>query len=109
MIERAGQERVAPILMTAFAGIGLVPLVLASGEPGKEILYPVATVVLGGLVSSTLLDFFVRPALFWCFGRKDTERQMQTAEQDELYEEVHAPLPTTILPTSSTGASFSVH
>ena len=83
MIERAGQERVAPILMTAFAGIGLVPLVLASGEPGKEILYPVATVVLGGLVSSTLLDFFVRPALFWCFGRKDTERQMQTAEQDE--------------------------
>lgn len=95
MIERAGQERVAPILMTAFAGIGLVPLVLASGEPGKEILYPVATVVLGGLVSSTLLDFFVRPALFWCFGRRATERQMQTAEQDELYDEVHAPLSTT--------------
>ena len=81
----------APILMTAFAGIGLVPLVLASGEPGKEILYPVATVVLGGLVSSTLLDFFVRPALFWCFGRQDAERQMQAGEHDELSDEPHSP------------------
>lgn len=93
MIERAGQERVAPILMTAFAGIGLVPLVLASGEPGKEILYPVATVILGGLVSSTLLDFFVRPALFWCFGRQAAEQQMQAGEQDELYDEPHSPPP----------------
>ena len=55
MIVRAGQERVAPMLMTALtAGIALIPLVLAAGEPGKEILYPVATVILGGLVSSTL-------------------------------------------------------
>ncbi|NCY02382.1 MAG: efflux RND transporter permease subunit, partial [Planctomycetia bacterium] len=70
MVERAGRERVAPMLMTALtAGIALVPLVLAAGEPGKEILYPVATVILGGLISSTLLDFFVHPALFWCFGR----------------------------------------
>lgn len=74
MIERAGCERLAPMLMTALtAGIGLVPLVLAADEPGKEILYPVATVILGGLVSSTLLDFFVHPALFWCFGRKAAE------------------------------------
>ncbi len=50
-----------------------MPLVLASGQPGKEILYPVATVILGGLLSSTLLDFFVRPALFWTFGRKAAE------------------------------------
>ena len=61
--------------MTALtSGIGLVPLVLAAGEPGKEILYPVATVILGGLISSTLLDFFVHPALFWLFGRKEAER-----------------------------------
>ncbi len=53
MIVRAGQERLAPMLMTALtAGIALIPLVLASGEPGKEILYPVATVILGGLISS---------------------------------------------------------
>ena len=85
MVERAGRERVAPMLMTALtAGIALVPLVLAAGEPGKEILHPVATVILGGLISSTLLDFFVHPALFWCFGRRQAERAMREADQDEL-------------------------
>jgi len=78
MIERAGKERLAPMLMTALcAGIALIPLVLAAGQPGKEILYPVATVILGGLISSTLLDFFVRPALFWKFGRKAAKRAMK--------------------------------
>jgi HME family heavy-metal exporter len=55
-------------------GEGFTPLVMAAGEPGKEILYPVATVILGGLISSTLLDFFVHPALFWCFGRGQAEQ-----------------------------------
>jgi HME family heavy-metal exporter len=88
MIERAGKERLAPMLMTALcAGIALVPLVLAAGEPGKEILYPVATVILGGLISSTLLDFFVHPALFWCFGRKQAEQQMQEAEEYDVLDE----------------------
>ena len=83
MVERAGRERVAPMMMTALtAGIALVPLVLAAGEPGKEILYPVATVILGGLISSTLLDFFVHPALFWCFGRRQAERLMKQANDD---------------------------
>tara|TARA_R100000789_G_scaffold32827_1_gene36306 strand:+ start:15335 stop:18523 length:3189 start_codon:yes stop_codon:yes gene_type:complete len=75
MIVRAGLERLAPVLMTALtSGIGLVPLVIAAGEPGKEILYPIATVILGGLISSTLLDFFVHPALFWLFGLKEAQR-----------------------------------
>jgi hypothetical protein len=47
---------------------------LAPDEPGREILYPVATVIIGGLISSTLLDFLVTPAVFWSFGRKDAER-----------------------------------
>ena len=69
MVIRAGQERLAPVLMTALtSGIGLIPLALAAGEPGKEILYPVATVIIGGLITSTLLEFLVRPALFWKFG-----------------------------------------
>ena len=85
MMERAGRERVAPMLMTALtAGIALVPLVLAAGEPGKEILYPVATVILGGLISSTLLDFFVHPALFWCFGRAQATKAMTATDHDEL-------------------------
>jgi len=92
MIERAGRERLAPMLMTALtAGIALIPLVLAAGEPGKEILYPVATVILGGLISSTLLDFFVHPALFWLFGRRDAEHEVALGETDELDEAVRAP------------------
>jgi HME family heavy-metal exporter len=75
MIVRAGQERVAPVLMTALtSGIGLLPLAMAAGEPGKEILYPVATVIIGGLITSTFLEFLVRPALFWMFGLRAAER-----------------------------------
>lgn len=75
MLVRAGQERVAPVLMTALtAGMGLVPLAVAAGQPGKEILYPVATVIIGGLISSTLLEFLVRPALFWTVGRNAARR-----------------------------------
>ncbi|MCL4117943.1 UNVERIFIED_CONTAM: hypothetical protein GTU68_053494 [Idotea baltica] len=89
MIVRAGLERLAPVLMTALtSGIGLVPLVLAAGEPGKEILYPVATVILGGLISSTLLDFFVHPALFWLFGMKAAQRVVDESKTEvALYEE----------------------
>jgi HME family heavy-metal exporter len=88
MIIRAGLERLAPVLMTALtAGIGLVPLVLAAGEPGKEILYPVATVILGGVISSTLLDFFVHPALFWLLGLKAAQRVVgESAEEIPLVE-----------------------
>lgn len=99
MIIRAGLERLAPVLMTALtAAIGLIPLVLASGEPGKEILYPVATVILGGVISSTLLDFFVHPALFWLFGLKEAQRVVSESHEDipliEPHEEVN---PTTAL------------
>ena len=94
MIVRAGVERLAPVLMTALtSGIGLVPLVLAAGEPGKEILYPVATVIIGGLVSSTLLEFFVRPALFWTLG-VDAARHVVEAGAVEvplIEEEVESP------------------
>ena len=58
------------------AGLALIPLVLAKGEPGKEILYPVATVILGGLISSTLLDTIVTPAVFFRFGRGSAERYL---------------------------------
>lgn len=75
MVVRGSQERVAPVLMTALTtGLGLIPLVLAAGQPGKEILYPVALVVLGGLMTSTLLDFCITPTVFLRFGRRASER-----------------------------------
>lgn len=75
MIIRGTQERLLPILMTALsAGIALVPLIWAGQQPGKEILYPVALAILGGLMSSTLLGLAVTPALFFSVGRKAAER-----------------------------------
>jgi CzcA family heavy metal efflux pump len=71
MIIRGSLERLVPVLMTAItAGLALIPLVLAAGEPGKEILYPVAVVILGGLVSSTLLDIVITPLVFYRYGEK---------------------------------------
>ena len=89
MIVRAGKERLAPVLMTCLTtGIGLVPLAMAAGETGKEILYPVATVIIGGLITSTTLEFLVRPALFWQFGLKSAKRVVDNeAAMVELIEE----------------------
>ncbi len=77
MVERGTLERMTPVLMTALAaGIALVPLVLAADQPGKEILHPVAVVIVGGLVSSTLLEFLVRPLVFFHFGRRAAEQSL---------------------------------
>jgi Cu/Ag efflux pump CusA len=61
----------SPILMTALAtGLALVPLVVAGSIPGHEIEHPMAVVILGGLVTSTLLNLFVVPTLYLQFGRR---------------------------------------
>ena len=97
MIIRAGQERAVPILMTALtSGIGLVPLALAPGQPGREILYPVATVIIGGLISSTLLDFLVTPGLFWRFGRSESERLAREHVESVGKEEGVSATPSTV-------------
>jgi Cu/Ag efflux pump CusA len=67
---RGASERVTPILMTALVtGLGLLPLALGSGDPGREIEGPMATVILGGLVTSTLLNLLVLPTLALRYGR----------------------------------------
>jgi len=78
MVIRGTEERLVPILMTAVsAGLALVPLVIAADEPGKEILNPVAIVIVGGLISSTLLGLAVTPALFYAFCRKSAEKALR--------------------------------
>ena len=71
MIVRGSLERLTPVLMTALvAACALVPLLLAADAPGKELLHPVAVVIFGGLVSSTILDSLLTPLIFWLVGRK---------------------------------------
>ena len=82
MIVRGSLERLTPVLMTALvAAFALTPLLLAGDAPGKEILHPVAVVIFGGLVSSTLLDTLLTPLLFWWLGRKPTERLLNEATE----------------------------
>lgn len=78
MVIRGTKERLVPVLMTALAaGIGLIPLVLAADQPGKEILHPVAVVIVGGLITSTLLGLGVTPTVFFTFGRKAAQRSIE--------------------------------
>ncbi|MFN3791518.1 efflux RND transporter permease subunit [Massilia sp.] len=82
MIVRGSIERLTPVLMTALvAAFALTPLLLAASAPGKEILHPVAVVIFGGLISSTLLDSLLTPLIFWKLGRRPLERLL--AEKGE--------------------------
>ena len=78
MVVRGTLERLVPILMTAIsAALALIPLIMAADEPGKEILNPVAIVIVGGLISSTLLGLAVTPAIFYAFFQKSAEKSMR--------------------------------
>ena len=98
MVLRGSLERLAPVLMTALtAGIGLVPLVIEGQKPGREILYPVATVILGGLFTSTFCEFLLHPGLFWRFSGKDAERLATNQSDDDGLDEPEHPQHTTAL------------
>jgi HME family heavy-metal exporter len=74
MIIRGSLERLSPVLMTALvAAFALMPLLFEAEQPGTEILHPVAVVIFSGLISSTILDTFLTPAMFWLFGRTPSE------------------------------------
>ena len=82
LILRGARERLRPIMMTALAtALALVPLVIAGTIPGHEIEHPMAVVILGGLVTSTMLNLFVLPSLYLKFGRS---RRARSAPSEEL-------------------------
>lgn len=84
MIIRGSQERLVPVMMTALvAALALLPLVFAKGQPGSEVLHPVAVVIVGGLLSSTLLDIVVTPTLFYRFGQKPAEAYINLENKQE--------------------------
>jgi CzcA family heavy metal efflux pump len=84
LVLRGSEERLAPILMTALAtGLALVPLAIAGNKPGHEIEHPMAVVILGGLVTSTVLNLFLMPALYLAFGHsRQAERPWRETEAE---------------------------
>src|SRR5574343_11727 len=83
MILRGSLERISPVLMTALVtAFALAPLLFEAERPGTEVLHPVAVVIFSGLISSTLLDTFLTPVMFWMFGRKDSERLMLSKDAE---------------------------
>lgn len=85
MIIRGSLERLVPVMMTAFTAVlALIPILFAEGEPGKEILYPLSVVIVGGLLSSTLLDMIVTPTFFYLFGKESALRNIQDEKEEEF-------------------------
>ena len=81
LVLRGSEERLAPILMTALTtGLALLPLALAGNLPGHEIEYPMALVILGGLVTSTAVNLFLLPPLYMRFGHNTFQQDNLTAE-----------------------------
>lgn len=82
MVIRGALERLTPVLMTSLtAMLALIPLALAAGQPGKEILHPLSIAIIGGLISSTLLDIVVTPTVFFLYGQKAAVKALQPKEQ----------------------------
>ncbi len=85
MIVRGSLERLTPVLMTALvAAFALLPLLLSADAPGKEVLHPVAVVIFGGLVSSTLLDTVLTPLMFWLWGEQPLQQLLAEHGQESF-------------------------
>lgn len=83
LVMRGSLERMTPVLMTALSAcVALIPLMIDAHAPGKEILYPVAITIFGGLISATLLDALLTPVLFLRFGKKPLARLVAQARND---------------------------
>jgi Cu/Ag efflux pump CusA len=85
LVLRGASERLSPILMTTLAtALALVPLVVMGNQPGHEIEHPMAVVILGGLVTSTLVNLFIVPSLYLRFAKKGSERDRGSREPEPV-------------------------
>jgi HME family heavy-metal exporter len=85
MIIRGSLERLTPVLMTALvAAFALLPLLMTADAPGKEILHPVAVVIFGGLISSTILDTVLTPLMFWLWGEKPLQKILASNSKENF-------------------------
>ena len=76
LVLQGARERVVPIMMTVLTtGLVLVPLIIAGSIPGHEIEHPMAVVIIGGLIASTLINLFVVPSLYLAFGKPRRRRR----------------------------------
>ena len=74
LVIQGARERIAPIMMTALTtGLALVPLIIAGNIAGQEIEYPMGVVIVGGLISSTVINLFIVPSLYLRFGKRKRE------------------------------------
>jgi len=81
LVLRGAKERIAPIMMTALtAGLALIPIVIAGNIPGHEIEHPMTIVILGGLVTSTLVNLFIVPALYMVFGKGSVQPAIEPSK-----------------------------
>ncbi len=86
MVVRGSLERLSPVLMTALVtAFALAPLLFEAERPGTEVLHPVAVVIFSGLISSTLLDTFLTPAIFWLYGRSEVDKLKLNLNKGEVY------------------------
>jgi CzcA family heavy metal efflux pump len=75
LVLQGAKERLVPIIMTVLTtGLALIPLIMAGDIPGQEIEYPMAVVILGGLIAATLINLFIVPSLYLRFGRSRSPR-----------------------------------
>jgi len=93
LVLRGARERLSPILMTSLAtGLAVVPLVLLGDRPGHEIEYPLAVVILGGLITSTVLNLFVVPSLYLRFGQRRRDRSAPAAPTSDPVQPAPVPV-----------------
>jgi CzcA family heavy metal efflux pump len=94
LVMRGSEERLSPILMTALAtGLALVPLIIGGNKPGHEIEYPMAVVILGGLITSTILNLFLLPPLYAACGRIGRVPESSPEFSSIVLEQVREPMP----------------